>query len=658
MIRQRVPRSVAVFVALVAMTAVTVPAVGTDAAPRWLRALLAGPAAIWPNDGGDVPGGQDVQVTVYLALRDPAGAETAATAVSDPANASYRHFLTQNQFKASYAATDDTVNDIRGWLIRQGFDIVSMSSTNRSIRVHGSVAAFEATFDTDIRTYTHDGTEVHAPSRTPSVPVGFAGAILSIGALTIDTATDHTPAPPLPVFVRPPTCSSYHGEKYPADYPVIDSVPRTGGVPPPLAVCGYSPSQVRSLYGIDDLTHNGLDGRGTTVAILGSYASPTIMGDVNTWATRQGEPPFKPGQFRQYFPPDFFFGHNAAVSAGVCKEQVSYSEETLDVEAVHGMAPGADIAYVGAASCQLSDMTDALQRIVDEHLADVVSGTYSFLENEIPTGDVNAAHSTFLQAALQGIGIFFSTGDHGDNLEIKKVRGVVYPASDPFVTAVGGTSAGISQNGSRLFEFGWETATTTQTDGSWTPPPPGTFLAGGGGGVSKLFTQPRYQTGLVPFPISEYFTSKPGRTLPDVAALGDPNTGYLVGQTETSSDGTTKYIEYRLGGTSLATPLFAGITALTNQLTGHPTGFANYALYRMANTPAYYDPSSSNRATAVVDVYYTNNENPTDGYKTELRTLNQKQTIYLRTGYDDVTGLGTPNGLAFIVGLAHTPDPP
>ncbi|MGF7233522.1 MAG: S53 family peptidase [Frankia sp.] len=382
---------------------------------------------------------------------------------------------------------------------------------------------------------------------------------------------------------------------------------------------------------------------------------PDDRGRCEHLGRRQGEPRLRPGQLRQYAPTGFSLGHSTAVSGDACKEQSWYGEESLDVEAVHGMAPGADIAYVAAASCQISDMNDALQRIVDGRLADVVSGSFSFLENDIPTGYIDAVHATLVQAAIEGVGIFFSAGDRGDNLQSKNVRGVEYPASDPFVTAVGGTSAGISKDGSRLFELGWETATTTKTGGSWTPAAPGTFLAGGGGGVSKVFAQPHYQAGIVPSPISEHFGGRPGRAVPDVAAIGDPHTGYLVGQTETFSDGTTTYVEYRLGGTSLSTPLVASIVALADQMAGRPTGFANYALYRLAGTAAYYDPSSSNRATSVVDVYYLNDENSAHGYGVALRTFNQKQTIYLRTGFDDVTGLGTPNGRAFVAGLAQAP---
>jgi subtilase family serine protease len=349
-------------------------------------------------------------------------------------------------------------------------------------------------------------------------------------------------------------------------------------------------------------------------------------------------------------PATFSYGYDDTVNGDQCGEQGWYGEETLDVEAVHGMAPGANITYVAGASCQDNDLNDAVQQIVDHHLADIVTNSYGDIGEDLPADDINANHATFVQAALAGIGVFFSSGDDGDEVALDGARQVDFPASDPFVTAVGGTSAGISKTGSRLFELGWETATTTLTNGAWTPAPPGAFQAGGGGGVSKLFAQPSYQKRVVPASISRYFGGKPGRAVPDVAAIGDPNTGFLVGQTQTFSDGSVKFDQYRIGGTSLSSPLFAGIEALAQQTAGHRLGFANPTIYQSAQ--AFYDPASSDHTTAVVRVNYANNEDASEGYGIVLRTFNLKQTINLRPGYDDVTGVGTPNGPGTIKALA------
>src|SRR4029079_17353910 len=103
-----------------------------------------------------------------------------------------------------------------------------------------------------------------------------------------------------------------------------------------------------------------------------------------------------------------------------------------------------------------------------------------------------------------------------------------------------------------------------------------------------LFAQPWYQKGVVPSSISNWFGNGPHRAVPDVAMVGDPTTGMLVGQTQTFSDGTY-YDEYRIGGTSLSSPLLAGVMALADQAAGHAHGFASPALYAKAGTSAFHD---------------------------------------------------------------------
>jgi subtilase family serine protease len=154
----------------------------------------------------------------------------------------------------------------------------------------------------------------------------------------------------------------------------------------------------------------------------------------------------------------------------------------------------------------------------------------------------------------------------------------------------------------------------------------------------------------VPSSIADYFGSAGGRAVPDVALVGDPNTGMLVGQTQAFPDGSY-YDEYRIGGTSLASPLFAGFLALAGQAAGGSLGFVNPALYGLAGTTAFRDVSGHPPVAAVARVDYANSIDAADGLTTSLRFLNQTQSISIRPGYDDVTGLGTPNGASFITAL-------
>jgi subtilase family serine protease len=180
-----------------------------------------------------------------------------------------------------------------------------------------------------------------------------------------------------------------------------------------------------------------------------------------------------------------------------------------------------------------------------------------------------------------------------------------------------------------VIETGWgtsnyncDTTTLACTRTGW--------LYGAGGGISRIFAAPSYQAGL----------GLSGRGVPDVAALGDPQTGLLVGQTQTFPDGTY-YDEYRLGGTSLSSPIFAGIMALADQAAGHPHGFANPVFYAKAN--AFYDVQSVK--TAVARRNFVNSVDTTAGTVDRLRTFDDysgSPTQSTRPGWDTVTGLGTP----------------
>jgi subtilase family serine protease len=222
---------------------------------------------------------------------------------------------------------------------------------------------------------------------------------------------------------------------------------------------------------------------------------------------------------------------------------------------------------------------------------------------------------------------------------------------------VGGTSLAVDAGGDYLFETGWETGSSNLAKGVWAPTPPGKYTSGSGGGTSRIFTQPWYQADVVPNSIATANGARPRlmRAVPDVAAIADPNTGYLVGQTQAFPDGTSKYNEYRSGGTSLSSPVFAGLVAIAQQAAGHDLGFANPLLYSEAGTPAYHDIVKPAAPIAVVRNNYKNNVNPAGGSFVSLRTLgfDSRLTIHVRRGYDDVTGIGSPNGDVWLEALSQ-----
>jgi subtilase family serine protease len=235
--------------------------------------------------------------------------------------------------------------------------------------------------------------------------------------------------------------------------------------------------------------------------------------------------------------------------------------------------------------------------------------------------------------------MLFSSGDNGDFGAVTGIRQAGYPDSDPYVTGVGGTSTAIGPDGSMDWETGWGTYKyTLSPDGtSWQPIAPVPFLYGAGGGFSMLFQKPAYQNGVVN-------STAPGRGTPDVALDADPTTGMLIGQTQTFPH-TVAYGEFREGGTSLASPMMAGMVALAVQHAGGDLGFLNPAIYDQARTGAgtFDDVTSVHHGDGNVRPDFVNGINARNGVVYSVRTFDQDSSLKTHPGWDDVTGVGSPN---------------
>jgi subtilase family serine protease len=639
-------------VTVVGVAAVAVPASASGgpqrhtiggSTPRWLhkaRSLSATPSSEQVNFG------------VLLGMRDQAGAAATLQAISDPTSASYGHWLSNQTFDETYGPAKASVAAVQDWLRSQGFQVTQTLPSGMYVEASGTVAQVQTTFGTELRNYSYLGKTVRANATELSLPSGTPAAVSSVisGVLGIDqgstlkTPADTLPGPPPGVRLGVQPCSAYFGQKDATDKPPAY------GKHWPYTVCGYVPQQYQSAYGETPLLRAGVTGRGVTVAITDAYAAPTIYQDAQTYNRVHRQPLFHPGQFTQITP-----GANGYDQESLCGSQGWYTEETLDVEAVHAMAPGAKIVYVGAADC-LSGLDTAWATAIDNHVANVITDSWNDGTDDISllgTAYVDFYLQYSLEAALTGITVNFSSGDSGDqtvggtDLAAKTVD---FPADVPYVTGVGGTSVLIGSHGQWVGEHGWQSAYSTLTDGAWTPTPPGPYSSGGGGGTSQLFTQPFYQAGKVPTSISEYYGSTPMRAVPDISAAGDPNTGFEVGETQVFPDGTY-WSQYRIGGTSLSSPLIAGVVAVADQFTHRSLGFINPLYYKLLGTPALHDIVAPSSPLAQVRTDYANLLNSSDGYLYRLQTIDvQSSTLHDTPGYDDETGVGTPNGPAFFIG--------
>ena len=617
-----------------------------DTHPSWASASARVSAA--PVTTGTV------NARVYLAGQNAAGLAAYATAVSTPSSADYGHYLSAAQVKAEFGPTSAQIAAVKAWLTGDGLTVTSVNdSVDGYVAVSGSVSAAAKAFSVTFQNFKGpDKRTDRAPAETASAPASVASAVLTVSGL--DTATHQmkpadTLPPPGPNYWVAGPCSQYYAQK------IATSEPPAYGKSQPWNVCGYTPAQVRGAYGVNK---SGMTGKGQTVAIVDAYASPTMPSDANEFAKVVGDKPFRPGQYQQHLPSTF-----TDTAADECDAPAWYEEETLDVQQVHGEAPDANVRFVAGASCTDQDLLSALAYIVDNHVASIVSDSWGDTADD---ESLTAAYEqVFKVGAIEGIGFFFSSGDSGYESPAEDPGSDMiqtdYPPSSPWVTSVGGTSLAIGKSKNYEFETSWGTLLDplSASGTSWQYTPPGKYPdyydGSSGGGVSTQYTQPFYQRGVVPASLATHLpdgtiSPTPMRVEPDVSALADPSTGVLIGQTTLQPDGTTYAFSLsRIGGTSVACPVFAGIEADAQQAAGHVLGFANPAIYQRFGTAAYHDVTDHPLGPgylAEVRNNYTDPSTKTGPLITFLRTLGidgeGAAALPAVKGYDDSTGVGSP----------------
>jgi subtilase family serine protease len=658
-------------------------AVGAAPAPAVVQ--NSSPAAASTDLVGATPSETAIDFNVGLQLADQAGAEALARAVSDPTSASYRRYLSPAQWERRFSPSQSSVKAVTSWLEAEGVTIDAVTPDRMTIQASASAATVQRAFGATLGQYRRRGRVLRLSSTPLKVPGDVASLISGVTGVDQNVATPDKltggegPAavrspgkeiPQPPGFRNAPPCSPYYAKKSDTTDP-----PYGGGYPSPLpyAVCGYTPAQLQGAYGLSSQIAGGVDGKGVTVAIVDAYASPTLFADANQY-TQKNQPTqvLSAGQFSEHLSKTFN-------QTELCEASEWFGEQTLDVEAVHATAPGANILYVGAKNC-VGGLYNSVQEVVDGHLADVITNSWGDNGGDVldSAGSRRGFDNILLMAGGTGIGVQFSAGDEGDNFHNLGMTVADYPASSPYATSVGGTSLQVGKANTRTGELGWSTSKSVLCSSLlqaerypgckaasklnvWSPPAPGEYLYGGGGGTSFQYPEPAYQQGVVPAALAERNSSTTkiaNRVEPDISMDGDPTTGMLVGETQQFPNGTY-YDEYRIGGTSLSSPLFAGVMADADQAAGTPLGFVNPLLYKAgASAPsAFYDvvPAASQ---ALVRVDYLDGVDAKEGTITSARTLayegrevfcsgtgnctRQKVALNTAPGFDSMTGLGTP----------------
>lgn len=369
----------------------------------------------------------------------------------------------------------------------------------------------------------------------------------------------------------------------------------------------YGPTQIRAAYGVDKLGNAGVNGAGRTIVIIDAFQSPTITSDLALFDKVFGVSAPK----LNIIAPDGLtpFNQGDAVQVGWA------GEITLDVEWAHSIAPAATIDLVLAKSSSDADIFSAQKFVVDHNLGDTLTQSFGEAEQcQNPT--INAAtHQLYKKAAEEGMTVFASSADQGAALPTcdgtSFFKAVSTPASDPFVTGVGGTI--LDANG---------LTGAYNSEVVWNEP---TFQAAGGGGFSTLFKKPEFQRGAVHSAM---------RGVPDISYNAAIVGGVLA---VWSTSGLGANLVFQFGGTSAGSPQWAGLAALADQVGHHRVGDINPALYELARTP--FSGSLFHDITV--------GDNTFHGPVTI-------QGFPATKGWDAASGLGTPKADKLVPVLAFT----
>ncbi|MEY9848857.1 subtilase family serine protease [Streptacidiphilus sp. BW17] len=618
------------------------------------------------NDVGPADPSTVVQGTVWIAKQHPQDLATYAAEVGMPGSPDYHKYLTPAQFNSTFVNVPDAATAVTQWLQQDGMTIVSQGAD--SVVVSTTLDKVESVLKVQIDKFKHGGRVDIAPTGQPQYPSDVGNYVSSVTGLTTSSpissfafkATAVSPkkkgkavsagggkyTPGDSAGFSTQWCSTYWGEKHYNDAP-----PGLDGQTLPMQLCGYTPNQLRHAYGV---AQSGLTGKGVTVAVVDAYASPTIAQDVANWNQQMGLPQFAPGQFTQEMPQGGF-----PPSTDPKMVASWQGEETMDIESVHLMAPDAKIVYYGTDGSDQGFDT-ALETIVANHTADIVSCSWGGAESSQAQEEFQAKTQIFEQGAAEGIGFNFASMDNGDYTvaatgssdpnDVQPHASVAFPASDPFATGVGGTSLGIDSNGNYSWESGWGDWFQQDTGNGWAAGNP--FIGGAGGGNSSVFPEPSYQKGVVSDSLVGAATGTANREVPDVGMDADWNSGLLIGVTQngtinvdagsgagaTFSESGGSYGDEEYGGTSLATPLFSGVEALAQQAAGGvPVGFVNPVLYKLSGSSAFHDvsgvPSALGHEPAMEA--WNSSHNPV------MIGMDSDTSLKTGPGYDDVTGVGT-----------------
>ena len=672
-----------------------------------ILALMAGSgfaATHMQADLGPEDQSKQISVTVWLNLHNKAALDTIVEQMYDKTSPNYHRFLTMKEFKTQFAPTAKDIATVRNFLAVHNMKVSSIDRNNHFIVAQGSVGDAQTAFNTKINRVMVNGVMRHATISAPSISEPATSALVSTvqglsdlayqanvsPAVNPETRIPYAGVSPSAVganglffsgeCLRPPETVTfttggstpkaiYAGNRYGAD---INSPA------PNLPSCGYDAAEMQKAYGLDKVYKSGLDGTGQTIVIVDAFGSNTIVADANLFSQLNNLPPLTSSNFAIFTPN----GSATCTSTNGCIAGNWQFETTLDVEWAHAIAPGANIVLVLAADNSFTNLDLANLFAIENGFGTVLSNSFGapeiLLQQEDPS-ELTVENGISEIASALGISHNISSGDSGDFLAEDTANGVpavsvTANAATPFATGVGGTSTFLDSKDNIELQTGWGMNFARIAEPTPNPPtiPPLLFgfQSGSGGGTSVVYAKPKYQKGNTTGGIKF-------RQVPDISMNADPETGNEIIVTPTSVPGDEQFVEV-FGGTSLSTPMFSAFWSIANQAAANeglgPLGNAAPILYELAGS-AITDVNLKN-ADTLLNVTGTifNPPNPpqfesatalagpqapttrfvsalfqsSSSTRWDVFTFGTDSSLATTAGWDDVTGLGTPNGMPFI----------
>ena len=500
---------------------------------------------------GALPDTTPLRIAVSLKLQNQAALTSFLQSSHTLLSRDYGRTLTTEEFNAAYAPSARQVQAVTDYLTRAGFSNIVVAPNNLLVTAEAKRSLIETAFSTRIMQFKYADRVVYANTRDVLVPDALDGLVLAITGLQ-NANTAH------PLIQH------------------LDASTKAKALPLAGTATGHVPVQFPTIYDAGSTPA----GTATSIGIIAEGNLTQVLTDLRTYEAQNGL-----AQVPVTFVPSEVNGTDTS----------GLDEWDLDSQSSTSIAGGVqNLYFYNAASLNDSDLEVAYNRAVTDNKVKAVNVSLGICESsEKSSGAMAATDQIFKQAVALGITFFVSTGDGGAYTGCSGQEGiptaVSYPASSPYVVAVGGTTV------------------TTNTDGSYAGE---TTWAGGGGGVSVDETAPSWQQAV---------THSTARGLPDVSMDADPNSGALIIVSGSS---------LQVGGTSLAAPLSTGTWARVESAHGNSLAFAAPIIYAAASTPgAFHDVTSGC--------------NSGSGLQALLSALLGQKDYCAAAGYDNATGLGT-----------------